>query len=127
MNKKYYEPKLYTEDEIILIGESLKELKGKAILDYNLDFFKLIDYDIKSMEVEMFNWFGKNLVVNMFYIETMTLTNGEEEFNYSSEKDDGMCTALGVDSMMEYRERFIKQQKNYLAFNKCQNMKVNED
>ncbi len=122
MNKK-----LYTEDEIIDIGESLKELKDKTIIDYNLDFFKLIDYDIKSMEVEMFNLFGKNPVVNMFYIDTMKLTNGKEEFIYNS--DDIMCTEESVMSLLDYRYNFIVIKDNYEAFISLssKNMFVNEE
>ena len=108
---------LYTEDEIIEIGDHLKALKDKTIIDINDDFFTLKDYDIKSTETDVFNWFGKNEIVNMFYIDFITLSNGDEDFVHNADNKQ-MCSAIGVDLLVKYRERFINLRSNYLLHHK---------
>ena len=122
--KDYYTPRLYTEDDIIEIGDQLKALKGKTIIDFHNDFFRVTDYDIKSIEMPVFNWFSKNGTANMFYIDFITLSNGDEDFTHDAE-DTYMCSAEGVSILMEHREKFINLRSNYLSFHKSPIMAVN--
>jgi hypothetical protein len=108
MNKEYY-----TEDEIIKIGDHLKNLKGMILLDADDEFFILKDYDIKSEEIELFNWFKTNLHVQQFYIDTITITGDGDDYVH---QDDDMCTLEGVTTLMEFHANYTALQTKLVKF-----------
>ena len=104
---------LFTEDEIIIVGEDLKNLKGKTLMDNNNQFFTLKDYDIKSTSYKEWNIFKPNEEVTVFYIDFITLTGAEEDYVH---KDDDMCSHRGVRTLLEYRVNFRTLEKNLNKF-----------
>lgn len=104
---------LYTEDEIILIGDHLKNLKGKILMDDHKQFFILKDFDIKSVTVEEFRLFKPNVKVQKFYIDSMTLSSGDEEYIH---QDDIMCSVHGIKTLMDYQVNYSALEKNLINF-----------
>lgn len=93
---------LYTEDEIIEIGDHLKSLKDMILLDDNNEFFVLKDYDIKSMTYTEGGWFTKKTEQQAFYIDFVTL-EGDKTYKH---QDDKMCSAQGVANLLRYKGNF---------------------
>lgn len=104
---------LYTEDEIIQIGDHLKNLKGKILMDNHNNFFKLKDFDIKSITTEELRLFKPNVEVQHFYIDSITLTGGDEEYVH---QDDNMCSIHGVKTLMNYQVNYSSLEKNLIKF-----------
>jgi hypothetical protein len=103
---------LYTEEEIITIGEFLKSLKGKILLDDQNEFFVLKDYDIKSMTYTDGGWFKKKINMEAFYIDFVTL-EGDKEYIH---QDDSMCSAHGVRNLMRYHLNFNLLESKLMKF-----------
>jgi hypothetical protein len=104
---------LFTEDEIIIVGEDLKNLKGKILLDDHNEFFVLKDYNIKSFTITDGGWFKKKTEEQAFYIDFITLTGVDEDITH---KDNDMCSLRGVRTLLEYRVNFSKLEKNLIKF-----------
>ena len=104
---------LFTEDEIIIVGEDLKNLKGKTLMDNNNQFFTLKDYDIKSTSYKEWNIFKPNTEVTVFYIDFITLIGAEEDYVHQG---DDMCSHRGVRTLLEYRVNFRTLEKNLNKF-----------
>ena len=75
MNREYY-----TEDEIVTMGNHLRNLKGMILLDAHDEFFILKDYEIKSEIREVYRMFKPNLEVNEFYIDSITITGDGDDY-----------------------------------------------
>ena len=103
---------LFTEDEIIVIGEDLKNLKGMILLDDHNELFVLKDYNIKSFTITDGGWFKKKTEEQTFYIDFITLTGDEDHIH----QDDDMCSRRGVRTLLEYRVNFSKLEKNLIKF-----------
>ena len=104
---------LFTEDDIIMVGDHLKRLKGMILQDDNDEFFVLKDYSIEGISEYPFNWFKKRKEVRMFYIDSMTLETAEGEYVHS---DDNMCSIDGLNMLMESQVRYSKLEKNLIKF-----------
>ena len=104
---------LFTEDEIIIVGENLKTLKGKILMDNHNEFFVLKDYDIKSTSYKEWNIFKPNKEVTLFYIDFITLTSAEEDIIH---RDDDICSHRGLSTLSEYQVNFSRLEKNLIKF-----------
>lgn len=104
---------LYTEDEIILIDDLLKNLKDKILMDDHQEFFILKDFNIKSITTKEFRLFKPNVEVQQFYINTITIGNGAKDYVH---QDDAMCTTYGINSLMNYRLNYFTLEKNLIKF-----------
>jgi hypothetical protein len=83
------------------------------LLDADDEFFILKDYDIKSEEIELFNWFKTNLHVQQFYIDTITITGDGDDYVH---QDDDMCTLEGVTTLMEFHANYTALQTKLVKF-----------
>ena len=104
---------LFTEDEIIIVGENLKTLKGKILMDNHNEFFVLKDYDIKSTSYKEWNIFKPNKEVTLFYIDFITLTGADDDHTH---KNDDMCSRIGVRTLLEYLVKFRTLEKTLNKF-----------
>ena len=104
---------LFTEDEIIIIGDQLKTLKDKILMDDNKQFFKLKEFDIKSTSYKEWNIFKPNEEVTVFYIDFITLTGAEEDYVH---QDDDMCSHRGMSTLLRYHKNYTVLEKNLNAF-----------
>lgn len=104
---------LYTEDEIIKLGDALKSLKGMILLDDNGEFFILKDYDIKSMTYTEGGWFWtEKKEKQAFYIDFVTL-EGDETYKH---QDDKMCSTRGVINLTRYHANYTALQAKLTKF-----------
>jgi len=104
---------LFTEDEIIIIGDQLKTLKDKILMDDNKQFFKLKEFDIKSTSYKEWNIFKPNEEVTVFYIDFITLTGAEEDYKH---QDDDMCSHRGMTTLLRYYANYAALEKNLNEF-----------
>lgn len=104
---------LFTEDEIVVVDEHLKNLKGKILQEENATFFTLKEYNIKGVSKYPFNWFKKRKEVRMFYIESLTLEFADGSYTHT---EDDMCSLNGMNMMMECQLRFSKLEKELIKF-----------
>jgi len=109
MNREYY-----TEDEIVTMGNHLRNLKGMILLDAHDEFFILKDYEIKSEIREVYRMFKPNLEVNEFYIDSITITGDGDD--YVHEDGDEMCTLDGVKTLMEFHRNYTALQTKLIKF-----------
>jgi hypothetical protein len=104
---------LYTEDQIVKVGDTLKGLKGKILLDDRNEFYVLKDYDIKA--VSTLNWdgfFKPKKPVQMFFIDFIILS-GEEDHKHSN---DTMCTMTVLTTLQRYHANYTALQAKLIKF-----------
>lgn len=114
MFEDYNNEIVYTEDEIILIGDDLKSLKGNILLDNHGDFFILKDFDIEGEDSLIWNGlFKPKKAVRMFLIKNIVLSGDDGEYTHLN---DQMCSALGVKTLLQYRDNYIALQTKLNKF-----------
>jgi len=95
--------RLYSEEEIVVIGDQLNSLIGKILLDDHQDIFSIKSFNIISVTVESIRLFHSNTETQQFYIEYITITDSDGN-NYTHRDD--MCSIDGVTTLIDYNTNY---------------------
>lgn len=123
MYEDYNNEILYTEDEIISIGDDLNILKGSILLDTHGEFFILKDFEIEGADAMIWNGlFKSKKTVRKFLIKNIVLSGDDGDYVH---EDDSMCSALGVKTLIEFHDRYTKLQVKLNTFTTKQGIQLN--